>query len=170
MEIPYTICFCCYQQRVLMLRRNFPPNAQLWNGLGGKLKADETPLIAVRREIQEEAGIDLEQAASLFYAGITTWGLFDHEPVKGMYSFIARLSAQQAEQITSLDTREGLLAWKPLDWVCDPRNQEVVSNIPRFLPPMLKASAPYEYFYEYESEDYASTSFRRMVIRPLPSS
>lgn len=57
MELPYTICFCCCEQRVLMLHRAFPPNAQLWNGLGGSIESGETPLRSVQREMQEEAGI-----------------------------------------------------------------------------------------------------------------
>ncbi len=152
-----------------MLYRTSPPNAQLWNGLGGKIEAGETPLASVQREVREEAGIDLTEAPSLFFAGIATWGLTGNDPVKGMYAFIAHLSQQQAEQVHSLHTPEGSLAWKPLTWVCDPTNRAVVSNIPRFLPPMLEAQAPYEYFYEYESEDSSTNSFRQLVIRALPS-
>ena len=169
MEIPYTICFCCYQQQILMLYRTFSPNAQLWNGLGGKIEAGETPLASVQREMQEEADIDLKEASSLFFAGITTWGLIDRDPVKGMYVFIADLSPQQAEQIHSLDISEGLIAWKSLSWVCDPNNQAVVSNISRFLPPMLEAQTPHEYFCVYESEAFPTETFRQLVIRPLPS-
>src|SRR5882724_3827467 len=122
MEIPYTICFCCYQQQALMLYRTFPPNAQLWNGLGGKIEEGETPLVSVQREMQEEADIDLSQAPSLFFAGIATWGPNDRASVKGMYAFIAHLSKSQAEQVRELTTPEGLITWKPIAWVCDPGN------------------------------------------------
>src|SRR5713101_3165187 len=168
-EILYTICFCCYQEDVLMLYRTFPPNVRLLNGLGGKIEADETPLASVLREMREEAGIDLLEASSLFFAGIATWGLTGYEPVKGMYIFLAHLSWQQAEQVHAINTPEGLITWKSLAWVCDPNNRLVVSNIPRLLPLMLKAQTPYEYFYEYESEDSPVESFRQLVIRPLPS-
>jgi len=169
MDLPYTICFCGFEQRVLMLHRTFPPNAQLWNGLGGSIEPDETPLVSVQREIQEEAGIDLREASSLFFAGIVTWGQVGHEPARGMYAFLARLTRQQAEHVSSLNTPEGLVAWKPLEWVCDPHNRAVVSNIPRFLPSMLEAHVPYEYFCEYDDEKFPTDSFRRLVIRPLPS-
>ncbi|HZO72426.1 MAG TPA: NUDIX domain-containing protein [Ktedonobacteraceae bacterium] len=168
-ELPYTICFCCYQQRVLMLHRTFPPNAQLWNGLGGKIKTGETPLASVHREMQEEASLDLRQASSLFFAGIITWGLVGCAPIKGMYAFLAHLSQSQAERITSLNTPEGLVAWKPLAWVCDPGNGAVVNNIPHFLPPILEARIPYEYFCEYEHETSSTEIFRQLVIRPLPA-
>jgi hypothetical protein len=36
MGLPYTICFCCHREQVLLLCRTFPPNTQLWNELGGK--------------------------------------------------------------------------------------------------------------------------------------
>src|SRR5690349_7175035 len=138
MELPYTICFCCYQEQVLLVYRTFPPNAHLWNGLGGNIEAGETPLASVQREVQEEAGIDLREAPSLFFAGIVTWGLVGREPVQGMYAFIAHLSDQQAEQVHSRQTPEGLLTWKPLAWACNPNNAEVVSNIPQYLPSMLE--------------------------------
>ncbi len=169
MEIPYTLCFCCYEQQVLLLYRSFSPNAQLWNGLGGKIEVGETPLTSVRREIREEAGIDLKEAPSLFFAGIVTWGLAGQDATKGMYVFIAHLARQQAENIPSCNTPEGLIAWKPLAWVCDPHNPAVVSNIPRFLPYMLEAQTPYEYFCDYEHSGFPTESFRQMVMRPLPA-
>lgn len=160
MELPYTICFCCYEQQVLMLHRTLPPNAQLWNGLGGKIEAGETPLVSVQREMQEEANIDLSEAPSLFFAGITTWGPMNLGPQKGMYAFIAQLSEPQARRVHELATPEGLITWKSLSWACDPSNPAVVNNIPRFLPPMLTATSPYEYFHTYEGE---------LIIRPLPT-
>lgn len=169
MELPYTICFCCHQQQVLMIHRAFSPNAQLWNGLGGKIEAGETPLASVQREMLEEAGLDLRQASSLFFAGITTWGSIGHDAVKGMYIFLAHLSRSQAEQISSLDTPEGLIAWKPLAWVCDQHNRAVVDNIPHFLPPILEAQEPHDYFCEYERESSSANVFRQLVIRPLPA-
>jgi 8-oxo-dGTP diphosphatase len=167
MQLPYTICFCCHQKQVLLLYRTFPPNAQLWNGLGGKIEAGETPLACVQREVQEEAGVDLREVASLFFAGIVSWGLVDHEPTQGMYTFIAHLSDQHVQQVQVQQTPEGLLTWKPLAWACDPNNPEVVSNIPQFLPAMLESKNPFEYFYEYAEEDLSVESFRRLLIRPL---
>ncbi len=51
MLLPYTICFCLRGEQVLMLYRSKPPNAQRWNGLGGRIEEGETPLVCVQREI-----------------------------------------------------------------------------------------------------------------------
>jgi len=61
-----------------------------------------------------------------------------------MYAFVAHLAPDCSIRPDRF-TAEGLLAWKPLDWVCDRNNPEVVSNIPHFLPPMLTAQEPHEY-------------------------
>ena len=48
-------------RRVLMVHRNARPGDQhlgKYNGLGGKLEADEDVAAGMRREIQEEAGVD----------------------------------------------------------------------------------------------------------------
>lgn len=34
-----------------------------WNGLGGKLEPDESPLEGARRELREESGLELDEAA-----------------------------------------------------------------------------------------------------------
>ncbi len=49
--LPYTICFCLHDDQVLMLYRSNPPNAGLWNGLGGKIETGETPLSNIHREV-----------------------------------------------------------------------------------------------------------------------
>lgn len=151
-----------------MLQRAYAPNAHLWNGLGGKLESGETPLASIQREMQEEASIDLKAASRLFFAGITTWDLVDRCPDSGMYVFLAYLTHWQAEHIHTRQAPEGLISWKPLSWICDPGNKDVVSNIPHFLPPMLCAQKPYEYFYAYEREDDPEHSLRKLIIRPLP--
>ena len=56
---------------ILMLHRNAGPrsggevdyHSGKWNGLGGKFEADESPLETARRELREESGLDLPEAA-----------------------------------------------------------------------------------------------------------
>jgi 8-oxo-dGTP diphosphatase len=57
--------------RVLMLHRTASRapgatpdyHAGKWNGLGGKLELDESPLEAARREVREESGLELPESA-----------------------------------------------------------------------------------------------------------
>ena len=147
-----------------MLYREFPPNAHLWNGFGGKIEVDETPLASVQREIREEAGIDLLESPSLFFAGITIWEMPHSASIRGMYTFIAKLSQEQAEKIQFHQTLEGLIAWKQLEWICQPDNKEVVDNLPHLLPLMLNTHILREYFCMHDSNGSL-----QVTIRPLPS-
>ena len=117
-----------------MLYRSNAPNRQRWNGLGGKLEAGEAPLACVQREILEEADIDLRMAERLHYAGIVTWNVGSDllSPTGGMYAFIADLPLDWPIWEGERETEEGLLCWKPVEWLYDPNNRAIVSNIPRF--------------------------------------
>jgi len=162
-SLQYTICFCCYGELVLMLCRYRSPNQFHWNGLGGKLQEDETPQACVHREVLEEADIDLQMAHRLRFAGIVTWDLDSTSASSGMYAFIADF--QQASVTWEGDRvmPEGLLCWKPLQWVCDSNNTAVVSNIPRFLPHMLSQDIPLECHCKYRDRHLAE-----LLVRPLP--
>lgn len=143
--LPYTICFCLHGDQVLMLYRNNPPNAGLWNGLGGKLEPGETPLENIHREVAEEAGLDLNQAEAVRFAGLVSWPVSTGTNARmGMYAFLARLTPDYALWPDRI-TEEGVLSWKTLDWVCDQNNLLVVNNIPHFLPVMLAEQQALEY-------------------------
>jgi 8-oxo-dGTP diphosphatase len=163
--LPYTVCFCLRGTQVLMLYRSKPPNAAHWNGLGGKIKNGETPLACVRREVMEEAEIDLTQALDLRFAGLVTWVLDDDstQPSSGMYTFLAHLTPD-FPLWPDRPMDEGLLSWKALEWVCDPNNLAVVSNIPRFLPLMLADLHPQEYCCSYRRG-----VLQDMIVRAMPS-
>jgi len=134
-----------------MLYRNRPPNAGLWNGLGGKILPGESPLDCVRREVLEEAGIDLRRFGQLRFSGVVKWkrGVDPTGPSTGMHAFVAELPDYWPVWEGEREVEEGLLAWKPLDWVCDPHNEAVVSNVPRFLSGLLADSEPMEYRCDY---------------------
>jgi 8-oxo-dGTP diphosphatase len=140
LALPYTICFCLRGDQVLMLYRSNPPNAGLWNGLGGKIETGETPWSNIHREVMEEATIDLHQAQEVRFAGLVTWTV-PNDPTGsrlGMYTFLARLAPDcliWPERFTS----EGLLSWRALDWVCDPNNPLVVINIPQACAQLIFA-------------------------------
>lgn len=155
-SIPYTICFCIQGNSVLLIHRNFPPNKDLWNGIGGKIEPGEDKTKAVQREVMEEAGILLGE--DIFeYVGIVTWSEVEDVVYsnKGMYAFIARLPEHTIDW-KELDTREGLLAWKSLDFAQDKTNTEVVDNIPYFLPEMLKTTNPKEFHCVYKNMKFVN--------------
>jgi 8-oxo-dGTP diphosphatase len=143
--LPYTLCFVFHRDQVLLLNRQLPPNMGLWNGLGGKVEAGESPEASVRREVWEEAGIALKEVR---FAGIVTWQVDSRE--RGMYVFIANLPHTDSP-LTPSDTEEGILAWKQVEWVLHPKNVGVVSHIPHFLPVMLNDTTPYRFHCLYES-------------------
>src|SRR5438552_1022627 len=147
-----------------MLYRKRPPNQFLWNGLGGKLQKDETPLLCVQREVLEEANIDLHMAHRLRFTGIVTWDLDSNTASSGMYAFVADFQQASVTWEGDREVPEGLLCWKPLLWVCNPGNTTVVSNIPHFLPCMLSQNIPAEYRCNYHDEQLVE-----LLVRPLPA-
>ena len=50
----------------LMLKRSYPPNQGLYTPVGGKIEDGESPRAAAFREVQEEAGLQIE---NIHYCG-----------------------------------------------------------------------------------------------------
>lgn len=147
----------------MMLHRRRPPNAGLWNGLGGKISPGETPRDCARREVLEEAGIGL-RSGELRFGGVVLWelGVDPTGPSTGMHAFVAELRDTGHVWEGLRETPEGMLAWKPTSWVCDPGNVAVVSNVPRFLPGLFREDGPMEFRCEYVGEELVD-----VVVRPL---
>ncbi len=156
----YTICFCRWRDRILMLLRTKPPNAGKWNGLGGKIEPGESPLHSVRREVMEEAGIDLGLADRVRATGLVTWTIEDGPSIRegGMYAFVAEFPESCPLPDGEWTGPEGLLHWEPIAWVCDATNLEVVDNIARFLPSMLSGDGEMVYRCEYRGNRLVDVS------------
>jgi len=130
-NIAYTLCFLTRDNRILMLKRNNPPNKGLWNGVGGHLNIEEDPLNCVLREVKEETGFVIEQPR---FCGLLTWEGFEI-PSGGLYIFTA--NAPDGEPIACA---EGVLEWKINTWVFS--SPQVVSNIHVFGPKILQTDPP----------------------------
>jgi 8-oxo-dGTP diphosphatase len=94
--------------KVLMVHRNRrPDDAQLgkFNGLGGKLNADEDVVTCMRREVREEAGIECE---SLRLAGTISWPGFG-KGGEDWFGFIFRIDRFSGTPMT--ENAEGTLEW-----------------------------------------------------------
>lgn len=142
--IPYTIAFIIYNDQILLMKRYKEPWIKQWNGIGGKIIDTETPVACVQREVLEETGIYIPDNLFL-YKGLVLWPS-NGNPLDqgGMYTFVA-LQEKNAPQLKRHKTPEGFVAWKPLSWAIDKKNKEIATNIPYFLPDMLKAKKPQEY-------------------------
>jgi 8-oxo-dGTP diphosphatase len=126
-----------------MLNRNKAPLCGVWHGVGGKLEANETPYKSVLREVYEETGLVLTHAR---FAGVVTWSV-DEQTIDGMYVYIAGLPDEEgvAALETPIDTEEGILAWKLIDWITSPDNEGVPKHVRHFLKPMLESEECWDY-------------------------
>jgi 8-oxo-dGTP diphosphatase len=102
------------RQRVLMIHRNARGDDHhlgKYNGLGGKLEANEDAATGMRREIREEAGIeclDLNLRGTLSWPGFGKRG----EDWFGFLFVVTRFSGTPLER-----NPEGTLEWVALDKV-----------------------------------------------------
>ncbi len=99
-------------RKVLLVHRNARPGDQhlgKYNGLGGKLEADEDVLAGMRREIREEAGID---CTALQLRGTVSWPGFGRqgEDWLGFIFLVTGFEGTPHER-----NHEGTLEWVPLD-------------------------------------------------------
>ncbi|WP_079913628.1 8-oxo-dGTP diphosphatase [Paenibacillus sp. 32352] len=142
MRLKYNLCFIREGDRLLMLNRHKSPLLGLWNGVGGKLEPEESPCESVLREVREETGILLAEA---HFGGIVTWEV-DGKSSGGMYVYLADMPSGRGKDFDHpVGTAEGILAFKPIEWVIHPDNQGVANHLRHFLPPMLNLEEPREY-------------------------
>ena len=152
-DMRYTLCFLTRGDEILMLKRNNAPNRGLWNGVGGKIAAKETPVDACLREVREETGY---RPDILRFLGILTWEGYETPP-GGLYIFSAPAPAGEPHT-----TVEGELRWQPRTWVFTA--PEVVDNIHIFGPDIYQARAPRWWHFRYANGTIASYD-----VRPLPA-
>ncbi|MDD3618481.1 MAG: 8-oxo-dGTP diphosphatase [Desulfobulbaceae bacterium] len=97
--------------RVLLVRRDARPNDHhlgKYNGLGGKVRADEDVLSGLTRELREEAGIDCLDVA---LRGTINWKDFGPDN-KSWLGFIFLITRFAGEPFTV--NEEGVLGWHRL--------------------------------------------------------
>ncbi len=115
--IPAVLVYLTQGDRVLMIHRNTDPTGKAdfhsgkWNGLGGKLEADESALLAAQREIFEESGLNLPEER--FYSqGVIHFPNFKPQKSEDwmVFLFTAECSDAEAQQIQA-QCAEGSLHW-----------------------------------------------------------
>ncbi len=111
-SFPYKIAVLCDLRdadgRILLLHRKKHPNQDLYSPIGGKLDTDlgESPAQCARREIQEEAGLDIPidrlrlegMISERGYEGEANWLLFYYRVVGHV-------------ELEPFEMREGKLEW-----------------------------------------------------------
>jgi 8-oxo-dGTP diphosphatase len=102
--------------RVLLVHRNRrPEDAHFgkYNGLGGKVDAGEDVVTCLRREIQEEAGIECHQ---LVLRGTISWPGFGKKG-EDWFGFVFRVESWTGEP--ARENAEGNLEWVAVDRLLD---------------------------------------------------
>jgi 8-oxo-dGTP diphosphatase len=100
------------RRRVLLVHRNARKEDQhlgKYNGLGGKMHADEDVAACMRRELHEEAGIE---ATALVLRGTINWTGFGPHG-EDWLGFIFRIDAFEGTPAASCE--EGDLLWVPIE-------------------------------------------------------
>ncbi|WP_369899609.1 NUDIX domain-containing protein [Bacillus manliponensis] len=138
----HTLCFIRRNNELLMLNRNYDPVKGLWNGVGGKIENDETPLQSAIREIKEETNISVT-SSQVHFKGIVTWN-FDKVFTGGMYVYVIDLQKDYIYE-TPIKIDEGILDWKEISWLLSEYNYGVGEMITHFLPYVLHDSDVYEH-------------------------
>jgi len=108
---------------VLMVHRNARPNDHAYgkyNGLGGKMERDEDVATCMKREIREEAGIEI---TFMQLRGTVSWPGFgkNGEDWLGFVFLITDWTGEPYER-----NAEGDLSWVPLERIrqwCDPHQR-----------------------------------------------
>jgi len=152
--IPRVNCFLRHGRDVLLLKG--APDKRIWagryNGIGGHVERDEDPLAAARREIREEAGLEVQE---LRLGGIVHVGL-SAGPGVLMLLFTGEAPTREVRA-----SAEGTLEW------VDPRriaDLPVVEDLPILLPRLLDAPAdapPFLARSYYDAEGRLRVEFAR---------
>jgi 8-oxo-dGTP diphosphatase len=139
---------------VLLLHRRHPPNAGLWNGIGGKLNPGEDPYAACIREVSEESGLRVDHPvlrAVLVIAVKSTGDLWV------LFTFTA--PAPPEEPVAS---EEGELRWIELDAL---GTLPVLPDLPLLLPHILSTKEVLTIRLDLKNED-ASSMVRAEIVGP----
>jgi 8-oxo-dGTP diphosphatase len=151
----YTLCFLTRADQVLLLLRSNPPNAGLWNGVGGHIEPGETPRQGMLREITEETGYPVTEVD---FRGVLTWNGFEIQD-GGLYIFTA--AVDRLTPPAELPASEGRLAWQPREWLLS--GTKVVENIHYFAPYMLTPGPALHFHFDYHGHTILSHA-----VQPLP--
>ncbi len=155
---------------VLMIRRNARPGDEHFgkvNGLGGKLEADESVVAGLRREPDEEAGVEL---ISFALRGTITWSNFGPKG-QDWLAFIFLVDRWKGRPPSA--NEEGTLEWVPrnrlLEACSTDSSQRTGAELPmwdgdRHFVPLVFDSDPRAFYgtMPYDNQRAKSWTFERL--------
>lgn len=151
----YTLGFIRKKDHILLVNREKSPWKGAWNGVGGKIDANETPLMCIKREVEEETGIVVNDI-QISDKGMLTWNKFGAIG-NGLYIFLIDIPEDYHYE-TPKKVIEGILDWKSIDWINDFDNEGVADNIPYFLPTVLNDKQRYHYHCTFKGKQLMSVT------------
>lgn len=144
--IPRCLCFVRHGGDILLMKRaahkRVFPNR--YNGLGGHLERDESPLAGARREIWEETGLAVRDLRLRGLVNIDAGGS------SGILLYVCTAEALSRDFVNS---EEGTLEWVGLNAAYA---LDLVEDLPLFLPRLYGAEAsnqPFSARVYYDAED-----------------
>lgn len=150
--IPRTLIFITHGDKVLLLKGS--PHKRLWsnkyNGIGGHIERGEDVLTSARRELKEEAGIEVDH---LFICGVI---IIDASDNAGISIFVLKGKYQGGDLIPS---EEGQLEW--IDPSC-PEELPLLEDLKTLLPRVLETgdgAFPFSAHYRYDDADQLVITF-----------
>lgn len=136
------LCFLERDRRLLLLRRRRPPNAGMWNAIGGKIDPGEDPFAACIREVREETGLVISDPRLRALLVITVW---ETEEIWVIYAFHAPVPAGEIAA-----SEEGDLRWVDAGEISALRTP---ADLPVILPRILHGEEVSVVRLEYETAE-----------------
>lgn len=137
------LCFVMCDDEILMINRNKPPFMGLWNAVGGKVKENEDVFSASKREIFEETNISVENVELI---SNFTWNYDDELG----FAMLARINEKDfSKNDYPLKLEEGIVDFKKIDWVLNPKNYGVIEDLRVFISD-IKKGVKQDYHLVYE--------------------
>lgn len=115
-------------EKLLLVKRNKKPYPNMWNGIGGKIEVDETPIEAAIRECKEETGLTMINPKLLVtYVYPESNPMNSNTHLSVIYDFI------DIEEVE--DNYEGHYEWKDIEFALDFNSKEIAgcSNLAQMI-------------------------------------
>lgn len=126
-----TLCFVKYKENILLINRNKPPFMGMWNAIGGHLEKGESPRECAIREIYEESGLKVKDVELI---SVFTWNYDDEIGLV----YLCELNDDFDLLGFNYSSSEGIICFKPIDWIVNPKNFGVVEDLKVFIEDIKK--------------------------------